>query len=764
MKHKSEIPKDPRELNTQIPDDLSKVILRCMEKDKEKRYQIAGEVRSELENIEKGIPTTERIVPKRKPITSREITVTFGLKKLFIPALVVVALVIIAVVIWRPWSQKETVPIPPDKPSLAVMYFENNTGDEGLDHYRKAISDLLITDLAQSKHIRVIRGDRLFNILRQLNLIDAEIYSSEDLKEVASRGRATHVLQGTYTKAGENFRVNYMLHEASTEELIGSESVAGKGEESIFSMVDELTRRIKANFKLSAEEIASDFDKELAQITTQSPEAYKYFSDGVKLYNQGRVRASIPLLERAIGIDPDFAMAYRKLGFAYHGLGLIPKAKECLEKAMGLKGRLSDKERFMIEGNYYSFSENTYDKSRAAYERLLELYPEDAMANHNLALIFYSLDQWKKAIPYYEKARKARVFVTYSQLASCYRAIGEDDKAKEVLDDYLENIEDSAAIHQGLAAHYWDLGKYDLALSEVEKALSLDPTNFLNINAQALVYEYQEDLKKAENTYWKLLGLTEPGAGYWAVKGLCSLNLIWGKYEGAKSWFKQGINYAREIKVKWAESEAHTKLAFIHIQTGRPGEALKECEEAWESAVQAENLGLQRSAMHMKGLAQLANHSLTEAQKTADELQKFIETGIHEKSIRLYHHLMGRIEIEKGNYPKAVDLIQQALSLTLYQRDTLFIDSLALAHYKAGDYKKAQEQYKRLLSLTPGGVFYGDLYAKSFYMLGKTYEQQGATSKALEHYQKFLNLWKDADPGIAEVEDARKRLAGLKSK
>ena len=125
IKQKSETPKDPKELNTQIPGDLSKVILRCMEKDKEKRYQSAGEVRSELENIEKGIPTTERIVPKRKSITSKEITVTFGLKKLLIPALVVVALVIAAVAIWQPWSQEEAVPIPSAKPSIAVLPFKD---------------------------------------------------------------------------------------------------------------------------------------------------------------------------------------------------------------------------------------------------------------------------------------------------------------------------------------------------------------------------------------------------------------------------------------------------------------------------------------------------------------------------------------------------------------------------------------------------------------------------------------------------------------
>jgi len=111
MKHKGEEPKDPKELNTQLPEDLNLVILRCLEKDKEKRYQSAGEVRAELTRIEKGIPTTEIEIPKRKPITSKEITVTFSPKKLLIPAIAVVALIIAAVVIWQLLPKKEAIPI-----------------------------------------------------------------------------------------------------------------------------------------------------------------------------------------------------------------------------------------------------------------------------------------------------------------------------------------------------------------------------------------------------------------------------------------------------------------------------------------------------------------------------------------------------------------------------------------------------------------------------------------------------------------------------
>jgi len=126
VKQKSEIPKDPKELNKQIPDGLNHVILRCLEKEKEKRYQSAGEVRSELELIEKGIPTTERIVPERKPLTSREITVTFGLKKMLVPAVIFIAIVAIGVIIWQSLPQRQA--------SIAVLPFRDLSPQKDQEH------------------------------------------------------------------------------------------------------------------------------------------------------------------------------------------------------------------------------------------------------------------------------------------------------------------------------------------------------------------------------------------------------------------------------------------------------------------------------------------------------------------------------------------------------------------------------------------------------------------------------------------------------
>ena len=260
MKQKGETVKNPKEFNPQIPDDLGTVILKCLEKGRENRYQSAAEVRTELEKIEQGLPTTDRVAPKKKPITSREITVQFSLRKVLIPTLVVIIAVIMGLIIWSPREKKESASILADKPSLAVMYFKNNTGDQGFDIWRSAISDSIITDLSKSKFIRVLSSDRQYSILRKLNLLDAMSYTSEDLKKVAIEGGVNHILQGSLSKAGDIYRIEYALQNMIKEEMIESDRVEGRGLESLFSMVDRLSIKIKENFNRSEKEIAGDID------------------------------------------------------------------------------------------------------------------------------------------------------------------------------------------------------------------------------------------------------------------------------------------------------------------------------------------------------------------------------------------------------------------------------------------------------------------------------------------------------------------------
>ncbi len=768
VKHKSEIPKDPKELNAQIPKDLSSVIMRCLEKDKEKRYQSAGEVRSELENIQKGIPTTERVVPERKPLTSREITVTFGLRKLLIPAVVVIALAVVFIVIWRLVPSQEKVPIPQDKPSLAVMYFKNNTGDKNYDHWRSALSDLLISDLAQSKYIRVMGGDKLYNILKQLDLMEADSYSSVDLEKISSRGGVNHILLGNLTKAGENFRINITLQEADTGELIGSESVDGKGEASIISMVDELTTRIKRNFKLSDVQIESDIDRHIGEVTTRSSEAYKYYHEGIKYDIKGDYPKVIEYMEKAVAIDPDFASAYHAMSWAYGNQGYRSEQKKFLKKAMELSGRLSDREKYSIQGGYYlRQSEKTHDKAIEAFEKLLELYPDDLTGHNDLGILYRRIEDWDKAIESYEACLKygGKDIVFFGGLAASYRSKGLFDKATQVLEQYLNNVSDSPSIRERLALNYRYQGKYELALAEVDKALSLNPTRYQSIRMRGDIHFYMGDLKKAEEEHKKLQERKEPVAYAWSLQRLGGLYLLQGRFKDVRKIHKESLEQAERLGQGTWIRRIIFSLSSVELRSGNYDRALELLNKGWNSAVEDENFGFQRDTLFLMGITYLEMKSINEAQKTADRLKEMIEQGMIKKEIRNYYELMGMIEHEKNNYPKAIEFFKKALPLlsaTSSSRLPLAV-STGLAYYKAGDLENARQEYERVISLTSGRYAFGDLYAKSFYMLGIIYEQQGNRSKAIENYEKFLDLWKNADPGFPEVEDAKKRLAGLKS-
>ncbi len=771
VKHKSEVPRNPKELNSQIPDDLSRVILKCMEKDKENRYQSAGEVRSELTNIEKGIPTTKRVVPERKHITSREITVTFSPKKLLIPALAVIALIIAAVVILQLLPPKEAAPIAPsDKPSLAIVYFENNTGDENLEYLRSGLAEWLITDLSQSKFINVISGSRIYGILKNLNLIEEKKYSSDDLSKVSRESSASLTLKGSFIKIGENFVITVMLQKPLTGEVISSREVRCKGEGEIPQKIDELTRLIKVDLNLSPELIANDIDKEIGKITTSSPEAFKYFSEGSKYYRKGEHRKSISFMEKAVDIDPEFAMAYRNMGAAYYNLGYGSESKKYMQKAFELSDRVSDRERYRIQGDFYFDFEKMHDKAIDAYNKLLELYPDDWIGNNSLGLLYNHLEQWDKAIERFEVniQNKVEAWQSYNNIAAAYRAKGLYEKAREILEYYLNNVSDSSVIHRYSSWTYVCQRQYDLALAEVDKALSINPNAYRSHELRGDIYLCRGDLTEAEKEYQKLLEMEEQAAHLSSRYDLGALYLLQGRFAKSNEQAKQGIELAEKLVEEGWKSGFHFFLAYINFKSRNPEEALKECNEAWNSAVKVESLSRQIRVLHLKGLIHLEMKSINEAQKAANQLREIIEELINKKLMRYYYHLLGMIELDRENFSKAIEYINKSISLLSFQSNVnhgqaLFINPLASAHYKAGDFEKAREEYKKITHLTAGRFYYGDIYAKSFYMLGKIYEQQGNTAKAIEHYSKFLDLWKDADSGLPEVEDAKKRLAALRS-
>jgi serine/threonine protein kinase/predicted Zn-dependent protease len=749
LKHKSEKPQDPKEINPQIPEDISRLIMKCLEKDREKRYQTAEELLADLGKIEEGIPTEERMIPRRRATVSREITVTFNLKKALIPVLAIVSLAVIAVLVFQVIPKKEIVSAPSDKPSLAVLYFKNNTGDDRLDHWRSALSDLLITDLSQSKHIKILSAERLFNILHQLDQLGASTYSSEVLKEVAAKGGVGSVLVGHYTRANDTFRINVTLQEAKSGELIGSESVEGHGEKDFYTMVDELTRKIKTNFELSETQIINDIDEEVRKITTDSTEAYKHYSLGRKFHLNGDYPRSIESMLKALEIDPGFAMAYRSMAAAYYNMGFRPARKNALQKAFELRDRVSNRERFLIEGDYYWASEKTLDKAIKAFRGLLEVYPDDSIGVTNLGGVYSNLEEWDRALELY-KIRfqdKPVNFIVYSNIIETYMVKGKYDIARQVMMSALNDYPDHENFYARLALIHACQGEYDSALTEVEKAISIGrDTGFFALKGD--IFNLKENFSEVETAYKKFYGNLTTAAGF------AKLYLLQGKLEELKTMLERGQALQRP-------------LAHLYLKTEEFDKALRGFDEMLNDAVKNELITGQIDLLYQKGLAYVGLKSISDAQKTAEELNKLIRESAFKKAIRYYHHLMGMIELKGENYPKAIRYFQKAISLLPYTMDgrrefrPLFLNSLAEAYYKAGDLEKALGEYKRIASLTYSRIWDGDIYAKSFYMMGLIYEKMGKKAQANENYRRFLELWKDADPGIPEVIDVKKRLEAI---
>jgi serine/threonine protein kinase/predicted Zn-dependent protease len=771
LKHKSQLPMDPRKLNPDVSESMSRLILVCMEKDRERRYQSAGELLEDLRNIEEGFPLGTKVRPRRETFVG-----TFKRKKLFVPALIFI-FVVIALALWQLLPQKKvSLSSRSGKPSLAVVYFENNTGDENLDYLRKMFPDLLTTDLSESKLIEVLPGDRLFKILKDLDQLEAGSYSSDVLREIAARGGVENIIRGSFSKAGNVFRINISLQNARTSQQLGTDTVEGEGEESFFSIVDELTPAIKGFFSLSADEIGADKDRGIEAITTSSPEAYRYFSEGLKNFFNGDFWGTIPIMEKAVSEDPGFASAYRWMAWAYNEVVYKSAFKENIQRAYELSERLPERERLQIEGDYYLISERTYDKAIAAYEKYLEFYPDDLLVQTMIGVTYNNLEEFEKAEERLKVCveKKADFYGPHGNLAMVYQALGKYDEAKKILENYLDNISEHTSIRTWLAQNYILKGEYELALAEGDIVASTEKEVYYSVWAKGYAYECQGDLIRAENEFNKIRQRKDVISQIYAKAEFSNLRLLQGKMRESIDLIKQALALAETVGSKWEELTFRLVLTRLYLKSGSPEKALAESERAFETAVQEDDRYMQRAALYFRGIAHLEMKDLDSALKTAEDLRVFLESGFNKRALRFYHSLVGQLELARGDFTRAVDYLEQALSLSPYpsirdftyihKHKTLILDPLALAYYRVGEMEKGRETSEKISQLTSANICYeGDTYVKSFYMRGKIYEQQGNTAEAIESYEKFLELWKDADLGIAEVEDARIRLAELQS-
>jgi eukaryotic-like serine/threonine-protein kinase len=471
MKQKGEAPPNPKALNPQLPDDLNLVILRCLEKDSARRYQNAEELLAEFRKIEKGVPTTERIVA-RKPLTSREITVTFKMKKLIAPALVFIALIAIGLVIWKALPKKEPVPPPATKHSVAVLPFVDLSPDKSSEHLADGISDALINALSRIRDLRVPGRTSAFSFKGQ----------AQDLREIGKKLNVQTVLEGSVQVMGEKLRVSAQLINADDGFQLWSEKYDRKMED-IFAIQDEIARAIVDTLKV---EILGEKQAPIAKEAAGNLEAYNLYLQGRHFWNKrGKedLLKSIDYFEKAIAIDPKYALAYAGLADAYIVLGnnlFLPpdesytKAREFARKGLEIDDQMASA--YSALGSIRRDYDWDFLGAEKDYKKALEISPGDAYVHQGYALLLSNLGRHEGAIREIKLARdldplapRIRANVGYIlYLAKRY------DAALEELKKALDFDPNHAETYKYLGDAYREMGRYEESISSFKKAIELE--------------------------------------------------------------------------------------------------------------------------------------------------------------------------------------------------------------------------------------------------------------------------------------------------
>jgi TolB-like protein/Tfp pilus assembly protein PilF/tRNA A-37 threonylcarbamoyl transferase component Bud32 len=539
VKHKTEEPKDPREFNTQLSEDISRVILKCLEKEKDKRYQSAGEVRSELTNIEKGIPTTERVIPERKPLTSREITVTLGFKKVLVPALVFIGIVIVGVIIWQLLPKKEAIPVAlSDKPSLAVLPFVDLSPKKEHEYLCDGIAETLINALSGVKDLHVPARTSAFYFK------DKDM----DIREIGQKLNVEAVLEGSVQVVGDRLRMTARLSNVTDGYQLWSENYE-RGFEDVFTVQDDIAQEIVKALKIK---LIGEEEAQIVKHYTDNREAYDFYIKGLYFWNKRdkkNLEKALEYFQEAIENDPTYALAYSGLADTYIVLAdnifipaseAFPKAKAAAMKALEIDDSLAEAHislAAILESYDWDFA-----GAEREYQRAIDLKPGYATAHQWYALHLSFLGRYEEAIVEILRARELdplspRINANVGQLffyaRKNDRALEELKKSTEIFPEHLSNY-----IVTGLV--YAQIGRYEDAISSYEHGFEISGRSGELSTWLAYIYALSGKRSEARKRLNTIIEYAKQN--FVSPIDLASVYVGLGEKEEAFSWLEKGYS------------------------------------------------------------------------------------------------------------------------------------------------------------------------------------------------------------------------------
>lgn len=667
----------------------------------------------------------------------------------------------------------QTTSLPP-RP-IAVMTFENLTGENNLDYLCKAIPNLLITNLEQSRHLSVMTWERMHDLLKILGKEDTELIDEDLGFELCRMDGIEAIVMGSFTKAGDVVVTDVKVLDVTTKKLIKTTSSKGEGVASILRMqIDELSKEISRGVGLSERKVKAT-KLQITDVTTTSMDAYNYFLRGREEYGRFYYDDALKFLKKAVEIDSMFASAYLYLASAYTSLRDYKAGDATLEKAKVLSEKATDKERLYIEADYASRIEGNPEKRFRILKQLTSKYPKEKRAHERLAVYYHDKELFYKAIEEFNKALELdpNHGQALNGLAYTFAEIGDYAQAIEYFMRYAAVSPGDANPFDSMGDLYFRMGQLDEALAKYKEAIEVKPGFMSSVNIvyiYALKEDYAEAMKWVDHRIAMAPSSGMRAGGYWlkafydyllgdfeqtlnnldtAEDSLEPIEWEFGamlvdrvracvyydmkKYELSRQYFKD--SYAYDPNSAHYTVEYNFSLGSIDLKQGK-------CDSARAKLATIESL-LPDVKPRGKDLA-LFLHDLLYAEVllAQDSLEKTITVFKKTATLEVDDPLRGIIDIYN----------------ILYDRDVL-----ARAYNKKGDIDRAILEYEQLITADPNKRGRCLIHPTWRYELAKLYEEKGLKVKAIQQYEKFLAIWKNADADRPEFVDAKKRLEKLKT-
>jgi tetratricopeptide (TPR) repeat protein len=604
-----------------------------------------------------------------------------------------------------------------EQDTLVLADFTNTTGDSVFDD---TLKQALAIQLEQSPFLRIVDEERVQQTLRLMSQpVDAHL-TPKIAREICQRTQSAAVLEGSIASLDNEYVIGIKAVNCVNGDVLTQKQVRAEGKTKVLQAVDDAAIDLRQKLGESLSTVQK-FDTPVARATTSSLEALKFFSVARKaMSGSGGYAAAIPPLKKAIELDPNFAMAHAALGTCYGNLGEIAAAAEQSHLAFQLRDRVSDLERFYIESHYYQYATGDLEKATQVYTEWGQTYPRDFIPLNNLSVVNSILGDLEKSL---EQARACLKVESpnagmYANLVSSYVLLGRNEEAKASVAEALSKNLDAPSLHSLL---------YQIAFTENDSA------------------------GMAKQVAW---AKGQVGIEDGFLSGEAGTNAYFGRMAKSRDFARRAADSAVSA------GEKETAAGYIGAAAVR--DALDgDKSRAGELATAALALSKGRDVQPLAAMTYALTNDSTRAQSLADDLSKrfpqdTLVQGIYLPTIR------AQIALNHADPQKALDALvpyekydRATWQLTLIQ---IYIRGEALLAQKKG--QAAAAEFQKLIdnrSVNPN-----DSYpALAQLGLARAYALSGDTAKSRTAYQDFLALWKDADPDIPILQQAKSEYAKL---